>query len=596
MRRTAKTSEASTPSSFVGHARTVAGLTLVSRISGLVRDAVCARVFGTSAIWSAFVTAFMIPNLFRRLFGEGALSAAFIPRYTTLLELADSPDKASDRFASLTVGLLFAALGGLTALIELVLLAILLWSSDGEPGAGNALILLTMLMLPYMPLVCVTAILGGILQVHDRFGPHAAAPVLLNLAMTVAPLVGVCFFDALEPAAILVAISVTLAGVVQCVWCFWTLRGVVRWRRSAADTWGHVREMLLAMLPVIVGLGALQLSSLVDALIAGYPLAHGPTIGWGEHVVDFPLAESSAAVLYFAQRLYQFPLGVFGIAIATAVFPALSRAGARLSTFASAKATGEVAASDAAGPDDQQRADTEAGEQFLRTLREGVRLSLFIACPATLGLVAVREPLTAALYAGGDFVASDVSRVAAVLSGYAMAIWAYALTHVLTRSFYALGDMKTPMWIGLRCVVASVVLKFVLIWPLGEAGLAWATTAFAIVQAIALCHSARRRFVSFPGSGGVLLDSAAMRSVLGTVVCSALMFGALLVIDHVVSPRLPGEAGSWAWQVWRLAVLVATGMGLFAGMAAAGRLPELGWVLHVLRPGRSGGARRPDKR
>lgn len=579
------------PGAFVGHARTVAGLTLVSRISGLARDAICSRVFGTSAVWSAFVTAFIIPNLFRRLFGEGALSAAFIPRYTTLLESNDDPRRASDAFASLTVWLLAGVLGGVTIIAELALLAALLLGGGAEGMAEPTrdLIVLAMLMLPYMPLVCITAILGGMLQVRGRFAPHAAAPVLLNVAMAGAAIIGALVFESLTGAASLVAISVVLAGGLQIVWCVRRLRGLIRWRLAAWDAWTQVRAMLLAMGPVIVGMGALQLSSLVDAMIAGYPLAVGPMIGWGERAIAYPLDEASAAVLYFAQRLYQFPLGVFGIAIATAVFPALARAGARLGEERhQAVGTGQR--------EEQGVAVCDGGALYVSTLREGIRLSLFIAWPATLGLIVVREPLTAVLYAGGDFAADDVARVSSVLVGYALAVWAYGLTHVFTRAFYALGDMKTPMKAGLASVLANIALNLVLIWPLREAGLAWSTAICAGGQALALAWLLRRRVLGLPGASGRLLDPQSARSVALTIVAGLGMFAILLGVDVLALERLLPEATIWTAHASRLGMLTLTGAGLYAAMAAAFHLPELGWVLRTLGIRRSHRTGSPDDR
>ena len=203
---------------------------------------------------------------------------------------------------------------------------------------------------------------------------------------------------------------------------------------------------------MIIGLGVLQLNTFFDGLIASYPATIGHTIfGY-----DYPLDEGAMAAVSFAQRLYQFPLGVFGIAVATAIFPLLSK----------------------------QVNDPEA---FGSTVRRGLRLVVFIGLPASIGLMLVRQPLTAVILQGGEFTADDTARVGRVLLGYAPAIWAYSMTHVLTRALYAHGDAKKAMKVAVSMVALNVLLNCTLIWtPLKEAGLAWSTAFCAVLQAILL--------------------------------------------------------------------------------------------------------------
>ncbi|MEM1423959.1 MAG: lipid II flippase MurJ, partial [Planctomycetota bacterium] len=341
---------------FLGHARVVAGLTALSRVSGLTRDAVVSKVFGASPVWSAFVTAFVLPNLFRRLFGEGALSAAFVPAYARLSE--DDPEQAR-RLASLVAGALLVLLGGVVLFLEIALGVLLLTGAVGP--TGRLTIGLAMVMLPFTALVCTSAMLGGVLQTHGRFAPPAGAPILLNLCM-VAFAAGAYWGLgwSLGRTAFALAIGVVVAGVLQTLWHLRALRGVHAWTRDVRPAVGEARGVVRRMLPVIVGMGALQVGTLLDGLIAGYPVLVGPTIGGA----DYPLDGASAGVLFFASRLYQFPLGVFGIAIATAVFPALARAA------------------------------KDAGD-FAQTLGRGLRVSLFVGVPATLGLLVVGPDLAA---------------------------------------------------------------------------------------------------------------------------------------------------------------------------------------------------------
>jgi len=261
---------------FERHARTVTLLTLVSRVAGLARDAALSRVFGISPLIDAFWFAFAIPNLFRRLFGEGALTAAFIPAYT---ELVKTNPPVAKQLATLTVSIMMIVLGGLVLLTECVLLAVA--ERTGGEG-GNVAIWLTMIMLPYMPLVCVVAIMGAILQVHGKFGPTAAVPIVLNLCIVVAAVGGANYFnhdDAKEELnhVAMVAISVLIAGVLQVLWSVWALRGRggepgwwtggLKTTREAAPAF---KRVMTQFLPMFLGLGVLQINTFLDDLIASY--------------------------------------------------------------------------------------------------------------------------------------------------------------------------------------------------------------------------------------------------------------------------------------------------------------------------------------
>ncbi len=510
--------------------RTVAGLTLVSRVLGLARDLVTVRVFGDTAIGSAFAAAFAIPNMFRRLFGEGALSAAFLPEYTRMAD--DDPGKA-DAFASLTIGLLALVTGIITIVIELGLLAAVMYSSD-DPDRAYSL-QLVMVMLPFMPVVCVAAILGGMLQSHGRFGPWAAAPILLNLCIIAAAL-PYFFVEDADAAlwAYLIGIAAVVSAVLQVVWSIWCLRGRVKWTTGVSQARVEAKAMLWRMVPVMIGLGTLQLNAFADTLIAMYPNWIGPMIfGY-----DYPLDESSNAVLFYAQRLYQFPLGVFGIAVATAAFPALSR-------LAGDK------------------------ERFAEMLRRGVRLSLFIGLPASVGLMIVGGDLIRVMYSGfGDgFSDEGIVRASAVLVGYATAVWAYSLNQLFTRAFYASGDTKTPMTIALVMVGVNVVLNVVLIWWIKEAGLAWSTAICASGQTIVLVIAARRKL-------GLELFTGESQAFGLILAGSAVMTGALLGVSHMYPSGI-----NWSGELARVLVLTSVGVVVYGVWSILMKMDELGWLL-----------------
>jgi len=526
---------------FVAHARTVMGLTLLSRVSGLARDATCSRIFGASPAWSAFVTAFVVPNLFRRLFGEGALSAAFLPVYARLAR--DDP-RAAGALASLTVAAIAALLGALTLIAELALLLVLR-SVDAEMPAW--VIELTMVMLPFAPLVCVGAILGGVLQTHGRFTPHAAAPIVLNLCMGGAAAAGgLALGWALDRIALVVAVAVLIAGVAQVSWFIASLRGAVLWTTDLAPARDAFRSMVRALVPALIGMGALQVGTAIDGLLAGYPVLVGPTLPGG---AAYPMDGSSASALFFASRLYQFPLGVFGIAIATAVFPALSRSAGDAPAFSS-------------------------------ILERGIRTSLFISVPATVGMLLVARPLVETVYAGGAFGATDAGRVTAALVAYAPAIWAYALTHVLTRAFYATGNTTVPMAVGLGSVALNIALNLALMWPLAERGLALGTSIAATAQCLTLSWLARRRLDVIPPT------PALWRSIGLTLAGGAVVLLAVLAARWVWTI----DGSGWGSGALRLGRDIAAGAGSYVALALALRRPELRWLVS-----RGGAPASPDR-
>lgn len=276
--------------------------------------------------------------------------------------------------------------------------------------------------------------------------------------------------------------------------------------------------------PAALGLGVVQLNTLGDTVIAMWPIWVGPSIlGF-----DYPLDASSNAVLFFSQRLYQFPLGVFGVAIAIAAFPALSRA-AR---------------------------DTL---RFSRALTDATRLSLAIALPAGVGLVLVGTDLCATILAGGGgFSDEGVIRAGAVLTGYAAGLWAYGLNQVLTRAFYARGEMRTPVRIAWICVGVNLIGNLILIWPLGEAGLAWSTALSATLQWALLRRALARR-----DPGALTPAGDGSTAVAGVIPRLALATGIMAIAVLALLGVLP-EATGWSGHALRLGVSSAVGVGVYA--------------------------------
>lgn len=510
--------------------RAVFSVTLLSRLGGLARDVIVGRLFGDTALGSAFAAAFAIPNTFRRLFGEGALSAAFIPVYADVSKGRDPAP--AHRLASLVLALLATVTLGLTALIELVLL-ILLLTLPHDPERVLSLKLI-MVMLPFMPLICVVAVLAGMLQVHEKFAASSTGPLVLNAFIIV---VGLFFIFTGEPgtpaAAYVIGVATVISGLTQAIWFRGLLREHFTFRSDLAPARADGARVLSRFFPVLLGLGTLQLSALIDTAIAMWPIWVGPTI-LGH---DYPLDERANVILSLVQRLYQFPLGVFGIAVATAVFPLLSRC-------------------------------ADQPEQFIDTLRRGLRLSFFIGLPATVGLVIVRHDLVHVFYGGGGargWSPEGVSRGAAVLTGYAAAVWAYALNHVLTRAFYALGNTTTPTKVAVGMVVANTALSLTLIWWLREAGMSWATAATATVQCAVLAALLSRRL-------GRLLDRPTLTAFARVVMVTLFMAGACLLVHWVLTVRVNLGAAV------RLGAVTAVGLAGFGVVAVFAGCRELRWL------------------
>lgn len=517
---------------LAGATRTFSLLTLVSRFAGMLRDVMLVRLFGDTALGSAFLAGFAIPNMFRRLFGEGALSAAFIPEYAKAVK-ADGAD--AGRFASLTLLLLGLTTAALMVVIEAALTLVLVLTD--QPPDRALSIELVMLMLPFMPLVCMAAILAGMLQVHGRFAPGAAGPIVLNAFIIAAGAWYLAVGRSGDATAAYVLGGATVAsGAVQCAWFAFLLRRRVRWTRVFAGAGERATRMVRKFVPVVIGLGALQLSTMLDVVIAMWPIWFGGLVlGFVPHSLD----EGSNIILAATQRLYQFPLGVFGIAVATAAFPLLSR-------------------------------HADDGVQFVRTLRRGVRLSLFIGLPASAGLVLVREDLSWVLFAGGrmGFSADGASRSAAVLLGYAPAVWAYSLNHVFTRALYAKGDTATPMRVSLLMVGCNAVMGLALIGPLGEAGLAWATSVAATGQCALLAVLANR------ASGGGILDRPSRGAMVRTVLAAGLMAACVAAL-HWLWPT----PDAWAGRLIRLIASVGVGGGVYTAAGLVLRTEELKWLM-----------------
>lgn len=532
--------------SFVSQAKLIGAITFLSRLLGLARESVASGYFGRGAIYSAFQLAFTIPNLFRKLLGEGALSAAFIPLYAQSVKRdRTSPGSAelnSGEFASASVNLLCAILLCLTIVGEALLG--LAWWLVPMPWDYLLATKLTAIMLPYVLLVCGTAFLGSILQVHQRFAAITFTAVVSNICLIIAMVLAARRFDLSSSDGQLRAVtwlsaSVLVAGFLQVLMLLPSLRAIgFRFRPAFHFLTPAVRRMVKLTIPVALSAGVLQVSTLLDKAIA-FVLSQGPdrtTLNLFGQALRYPMQEGATQRLNWAQFMYQFPLGVFAIAIATAIFP-------RLSTDA----------------DHQHGALRGATEQFKSVLRKGVEASLFIGLPASVGMVVVRYPAVQLLFQHGVFSTEDTRLVALSTAIYSSAIWAFSLQQILNRAYYALHDTTTPLVWGIVNLVMNLVIELPLLWTgLGECGMAVGTMVSFSLQAVVMLFMLDRRV------GGMGLRQCAS-PVIRMVAASGVMLVACVAVQRSgLLPAGTSKAASGA----HLAVLITVGAAAYFGTCA----------------------------
>lgn len=443
--------------------------TLASRLLGMLRDVATAALFGLSGggVMDAFLIAFRIPNFFRRLFGEGALAASYLPVLSQKLE--EDRNRAW-QLASVVLVWLSIVLAAVVVAAEACCLA--LWRLEGDRPGMALLLGLTATMTPYLFFICLAAQVSGTLHALAHFSTPALAPTLLNICWLAAVwLIAPRFPLSKETQAYILAGAVLTAGVMQLavqlpiLWSF-GFRFDYNWPASREAVW----RIVTSLGPMVLGLAITQINTLCDSLLA-WALASADAspaaVPWLGGAVNYPLQAGAVAAIYYGERLYQFPLGLLGMAVATVIFPALSRHAAR--------GQHELLADD---------------------LTLGLRLVLFLGVPASAGLVLLSHPLSRLLFEHGEFTAGDAARVARMIACYGLGVGAYCALPVMVRGFYALGDLRTPVKAGLVAMAFNLALNLMLLWPLAEAGLALSTSLAAGVQLALLMTWFSRRFRS----------------------------------------------------------------------------------------------------
>ena len=524
---------------FLKNVSLVGGFTLLSRLLGLGRDVLFFACFGSSVAGSAFVLAFTLPNLFRRMLGEGTLSSAFIPVFSDTVEKQSLPaglsllNKVLSRLSLLLVVILACGVGLAFCARSLD------WVELPKWRLGLDLCAVT---LPYVLFICLSAIVVGALNARRRFGPGAYSPILLNLVT-----IGTLAYAGLsrgmegEDLALVLCVAVLLGGVLQLIAPVITLRCEGSWRPKF-DLAGSPEVSRVSQLFVVGAFGAAvaQVNVLVSRVL-GYSLPD----------------DGAVSFLYLSSRLVELPLGLFAIAIATVVFPEMANLLAK---------------------------DDKAG--FRSAFVKGMRLTLAMTLPAAAGLAVLAEPILAGLFRWGRFGAGEVEAVAPILALAATGLPFYAAAGLYVRGFHARKDMKTPLRAALVSLAANVALSLSLMFTWGAAGLVAANSLAALVQTLYLWSRWRKAPDAVPSDQNVLSGEGIPRfhfsAILGaTVLMTLVVWGG----GHLFESLRPAEEAFGKAHAWIcLAVLIPAGVTVhFLALGLFG-FPEVAAVLRKLRP------------
>jgi putative peptidoglycan lipid II flippase len=489
----------------------------------LVRDILIASVVGTGPVADAFIVAFKLPNLFRRLFGEGAFNAAFVPLFARRLE--QGGEAAAKAFAEQALALLLTSLLALSAAAMAGMPWVVHLLAPGfaaDPEKFALTVELSRITFPYLLFMALAALLSGVLNSLYRFAAAAAAPILLNIFF-IAALVGVVPLTG-QPGHVL-AWTVAAAGAGQFLMLHLAAaRAGMRLCLPRPRLTPAMRRLLKLMVPGVLSAGALQINLLVGTIIAS-------------------LQAGAVSYLYFADRVYQFPLGVIGIAIGTALLPNLSRMLAR------------------------------DGGAAMDVHNRAIEVSMLLTLPAAAALMVIPGPVVTVMFQYGRFTADDAAATAAALSAFAAGLPAYVLIRVLTPGFFAREDTVTPVKFAAASVTANIVLSLALVWPFAHVGIAVATAAAAWLNVGLLWVALRRR-------GFLVIDAGLGRRLPRIAGAAAAM--AILVwpaAEWLAEPL----AGPVAGRITAMAALVVGGVVVFAILVLASRAASLAELRALMR-------------
>ncbi|MGL5447273.1 MAG: murein biosynthesis integral membrane protein MurJ [Rhabdaerophilum sp.] len=480
--------------------------TLLSRVTGFLRDIMLARLLGAGMMMDAFAVAFRLPNHFRAIFGEGAFTSAFVPAYSRLREQAD--DLASRRFQGEILTLVLISQGVLLIAVMAFTPAFIRLLAPGFAATGETLRLateLTRLTFPYLALITLVVLWTGVLNAERRFVAGAAAPVLLNLAM-ISTLLLAGFFASAAHAA---AWGVLIAGILEAgLLLFAAKRAGLIALPAKPKLDADMRAFFRAFGPAVIGSAGVQIAMLADTILVTFLPAGG------------------ASSLYYADRLYQLPIGVIGVAAGTVLLPEMSK---------------RIAGGDEAGAH--------------RAQNRSLAISLLLATPFAIAFVMIPDAIIGGLFGYGAFGAPAIVAAAGVLAAYAIGLPAIVAIRSLVASFHARGDTKTPLYASLSAIGLNLILKLLLWKSHGAAGLAFATAVGAIANAAILAFLAWRQKKMQPDSE------------LGFALAIAVIAGIWLVAALMLSERFAGASLAALHPFLKLAVLAIAGGAGYFGIA-----------------------------
>lgn len=501
-------------SSLVRNVGTIGGLTAVSRVFGFARDMLLARVLGAGLAADAWQLAFTLPNTFRRLFAEGAFSVAFVPMYTRALHGEEGSEEAADRFAGDVLAVFVWVLLGFSALAMLAMPGIV-WLLAREyqdvPGKFELAVSLSTITFPYLMLVSLVAMLSGLLNARSRFAPGAFVPVLLNVVLIGGILTGSYLRANHGGSDVTVAyaqsVALAFAGVAQLAYMAWATRKAgVRLRIKFPRFTPQVKRLCMLMLPATFGAGVYQISQLVDTFFAT------------------SLPQGSLTLLKMADRLNQMPLGIFGIALGTAILPALAR---------------------------HIQADDKREAQRLQA--NAVEIGTLLTLPAAAALAICAPAFTNGFFLQGKMTAADTAIMASIVTALVAGLPAYVLVKVFQPAFFSREDTRTPVWVAAGVLLINIALNFYVVPRYGIVGLAGATAVTATLNVLTLYAILQwRGWFHFTGK----LAGRIARQLIATAVMSALLWW--------LTPRLAQHfAGNVLERVWSLSLLVGAGAATF---------------------------------
>ncbi|MDP9056731.1 MAG: murein biosynthesis integral membrane protein MurJ [Pseudomonadota bacterium] len=491
---------------------TIGGLTLVSRVLGLVRDSLFVRLVGAGFASDAFLVAFRLPNMFRALFAEGAFASAFVPMFNHRVgDPAGNGLRDGLDFAELALAILLPVLLVMTALLELFAwpVTLLLSGKFHNISAQQFAIAVSYsrMQIPYLLFISLTSLLGGILNSMHRFWVNAAAPILLNLTL-IAALVLFHNHDPLVTARNQ-SLAVSLSGLLQFLWLAWACRRAgasLKLRRPRLTP--EVKRLLSLIWPAAAGAGAVQINLVISTALAAGLLSHG-----------------SVTYIYMADRLNQLPLGLIGIGLGTVLLPTISR-------------------------------QLGAGQQVeaMATQNRGLELALLLTLPATVALVICGEPIVAALFGYGRYRASDSHATAQALAAFSIGLPSYILVKVLTPGFYARQDTKTPVRYAMQSMLVNLVGNLILIPTIAYRGPPLATAIASTVNVAMLYFTLRRR--------GHFVPDARLRRRAPRLALAALAMGVVLYLFQ--GRLMPYVHAGWIARIVTMGVLVGVGSAVYA--------------------------------